>query len=317
MSMESARRSESAPIAGAGTPVAAGSTHPLDEVMLAMDVVDTLRRRERLVKSELDESEREEDLKERLRKIYQAQGIDVPDHVIEQGVAALKEGRFTYKPPPRSFATWLARIYVQRRCWGKWVGAVAAAVVLAAGIHYYAFLAPEAALPEDLTRVHAEAMALAKTDQARETLERYLELGRAALQNEDKESAHAALDRLEAARTTLGQEYVLRIANRPDKPSGVWRIPDVNTGARNYYLMVEAVDPTGRVLRLPIENEETRETDTVNLWGLRVDEKTFMSVARDKQDDGIIELDRIGYKARGELVPRYEMSTTGGAITEW
>ena len=54
--------------AAAAQTAVAGSTHPLDEVMLAMDVVDTLRRRERLVKTELDDLGREGDLKERLRE---------------------------------------------------------------------------------------------------------------------------------------------------------------------------------------------------------------------------------------------------------
>jgi hypothetical protein len=295
----------------------AGSTHPLDEVMLAMDVVDTLRRRERLVKTELDDLDREEDLKERLRKIYAAQGIDVPDRVIEQGVAALKEGRFTYAPPPRSLATRLARIYVNRGNWGKWVGGILGVMILAAVIHYVSFVAPDAELPEDLARVHSEAVALAENDQARETLERYLDAGRSALRNDDTEGARRALRELETALTALGQEYSLRIVNRPDEQSGVWRVPDLNTGARNYYILVEAVDPTGRVLRVPIRNEETRETETVSAWGLRVDEGTFNAVARDKRDDGIIDRDRFGYKARGELVPRYDMPTTGGAITQW
>jgi hypothetical protein len=303
--------------AAAGRATVAGSTQPLDEVMLAMDVVDTLRRRERLVKAELDDLGREEDLKERLRKIYAAQGIDVPDHVIEQGVAALKEGRFTYSPPPRTSATRLARIYVNRGDWGKWVGGILGIMILAAVIHYVSFVAPDAALPDDLVRVHTEAAALAGNARARETLERYLGAGQSALRNEDTEGARLALRKLEAARTVLGQEYSVRIVNRPGERSGVWRIPDLNSGARNYYILVEAVDPAGRVLAVPILNEETRETETVEIWGLRVDEKTFNAVARDKQDDGIIERDRFGYKARGELVPRYDMSTTGGAITRW
>jgi hypothetical protein len=317
MSTESATPTEAPPIGGAGLQAVAGSVHPLDDVMLAMDVVDTLRRRERIVERELDELGREEDLTERLRRIYAAQGIEVPDHVIEQGVAALKEGRFTYAPPPPSIATRLARIYVDRGAWGKWVGAVAGALVLAGGIHYFAFVAPTAALPAQLVRVHTEAIALVKSDQAREALGRYLDAGQAAVGNDDTEGARMALSQLESARVLLGQEYVLRIANRPGERSGVWRIPDVNTGARNYYILVEAVDPTGRVLRLPIQNEETRQIETVDIWGLRVDEDTFMEVAADKQDDGIIERDRFGYKVRGELVPRYEIETTGGAITRW
>ncbi|NCC28897.1 MAG: hypothetical protein EOM22_12340 [Gammaproteobacteria bacterium] len=306
------------PVGAAGAQAAvAGSTHPLDEVMLAMDVVDTLRRRERLVKTELDDLGREEDLKERLRKIYTAQGIDVPDHVIEQGVAALEEGRFTYAPPPRSLATRLARIYVNRGNWGRWVGWILGIMVLAAVIHYVSFVVPDADLPEDLVRVYAEAVELAENDPARETLERYLGAGQSALRNDDTEGARRALRELEAARTTLGQEYSLRIVNRPGEQTGAWRVPDVNTSARNYYILVEAVDPTGRVLPVPIRNEETRETETVAIWGLRVDEETFNAVARDKQDNGIVDRDRFGYKARGELVPRYEMPTTGGAITRW
>lgn len=300
--------------AGAGS---VGAAAPLDDIMLAMDVVDTLRRRERIVRNELDDLGREEDLKERLRKIYAAQGIEVPDAVIEQGVAALKEDRFTYQPPSPSLSTRLARIYVNRGHWGKWVGAVTGVAVLAVGIYYVIAVAPDAALPERLTDAHAQAVGLAKTDQARATLERYLNAGRTSLQRQDSEGARAALAELAAARTILGQEYQVRIANRPGERSGVWRVPDINTGARNYYILVEAIDPTGRVLRLPILNEETRTIETVDRWGLRVDEDTFQAIARDKQDDGIIERDRFGYKSPGELVPRYEMATTGGAITQW
>jgi len=305
------------PAAAAGPTATGTSKPPLDDIMLAMDVVDTLRRRERIVRNELDEVGREEDLKERLRRIYAAQGIEVPDHVIDQGVAALKEERFTYKPPPDSFATKLARLYVKRGSWGKWVAGVTGAGVLAAGINYVAVVAPNAALPGDLARLHTEVIAMAKGDEARETVERYFNAGQAALRNEDREAARAAIRQLSDARTVLGQEYTVRIVNRPGENTGVWRIPDTNTGARNFYIVVEAVDPAGRVLTVPIRSEETRATEAVKQWGLRVDERTFRAVAEDKKDDGIIERDRFGSKARGELEPRYEMPTTGGAITRW
>ena len=113
---------------------------PLDDIMLAMDVVDTLRRRERLVRKELDEAGREEDLKRRLRGIYSQQGIEVPDHVLEQGVAALKEDRFTYKPPNKGLRYRLAKLYVTRGRWGKWVGAGVAVLLLASGIGTIALL---------------------------------------------------------------------------------------------------------------------------------------------------------------------------------
>jgi hypothetical protein len=296
---------------------AAGAPPPLDDVMLAMDVVDTLRRRERIVRKELDDVGREEDLKERLRRIYAAQGIDVPDHVIEQGVAALKEERFTYKPPPDTLSTKLARFYISRGGWGKWVAGLAGAGVLAGGINYVTVVAPNAALPDRLTERHSEVIALAKTDDARTLAGQILAAGQTAVRKEDTGRAREALEDLDDLRTTLGQEYTLRIVNQPNKQTGVWRVPDLNSRAKNYYIIVEAVDPSGRVIEVPIENEETKETQRVTAWGLRVDEATFNAVASDKRDDGIIERDRFGFKERGTLRPSYEMQTTGGAITRW
>jgi hypothetical protein len=296
---------------------AAGAKPPLDDVMLAMDVVDTLRRRERIVRKELDEAGREEDLKERLRRIYAAQGIDVPDHVIEQWVAALKEERFTYKPPPDTLSTKLARVYISRGGWGKWVAGIAGAGVLAGGINYFTVVAPNAALPERLAERHAEVVALAKTDNARTVAGRILAAGQAAVRNEDEGRARDALEDLDDLRIALEQEYTLRIVNEPNQQTGVWRVPDLNTQAKNYYIIVEAVDPSGRVLEVPIENEETKKTERVTAWGLRVDQATFNAVAKDKRDDGIIERDRFGFKERGAIRPSYEMQTTGGAITRW
>ena len=290
---------------------------PLDDIMLAMDVVDTLRRRERLVVRELDESGREEDLKKRLRDIYAQQGIDVPDHVIEQGVAALKEDRFTYKPPQAGIVRKLAHMYVRRGRWGKWVGGGLAAGVLGLAANYFMFVAPQNALPEELARRHAEVESIAASEHARSVSQQIRDTGSAALRNEDTEAAKTALEQLDQLHKSLEQEYTIRIVSRPGERSGVWRIPDVNEAAKNYYVIVEAIGPTGARLKVPVENEETGKSEQVLLWGLRVDEVTFDAVKRDKQDDGIIENDRFGFKRRGYLKPEYEMPTSGGTITRW
>jgi hypothetical protein len=138
-----------------------------------------------------------------------------------------------------------------------------------------------------------------------------------ALQGGDTGAARQALESLEAMRAVLDQQYTLRIVNRPGEMTGVWRVPDINTGARNYYIIVEAVDPTGRALRVPITSEETGTTEVVSRWGLRVDEGTFRQIANDKRDDGILQQDRFGTKRRGFLEPDYQLPTTGAAITHW
>ena len=122
---------------------------------------------------------------------------------------------------------------------------------------------------------------------------------------------------MERMLATLQSEYELRVLSRANESSGVFRIPAVNPNARNYYLIVEAIDKSGERLRLPIENEENGKVERVRRWGLRVDETTFDAVKNDKIDDGIIQNNVIGRKVRGKLVPDYIVPTTGDTITEW
>lgn len=295
----------------------APARQPLDEVMLAMDVVDTLRRRERLVAAELDDASRRAALKERLREIYAAQGIDVPDRIIEEGVAALTEDRFVFDPPKDSFEVRLARLYVSRDRWGKWVLGGIAAVILAAAAHYVMVVRPAAQLGPDLIAAHERIVSVAEAPEALATADDLLASGQDALRGDRPEEARTALAALRSLGDHVGQSYTLRIVNRPGELSGVWRVPDLNEKASNYYLIVEALDPSGNRVRVPVENEETGRVEMVSTWGLRVDKAIFDQVAADKRDDGIIQNDVFGTKARGALEPDYRLPTTGAAITQW
>jgi hypothetical protein len=290
---------------------------PLDDVMLAMDVVDTLRRRQRLVERELDAEGREQDLKQRLRRIYAAQGIEVPDHVLEEGVAALKEERFVYKPPPESFATRLARLYVSRARWGKWVMGGVAALLLTGLVYHFIVVAPRAELPERVEAAYQSVVELAASDEAASQAEQLYRTARTALKNGDEEAARTAFESLRDLYDTLVPAYTLQIVSRPGEKSGVWRVPEANPDARNYYIIVEAVSPDGRTLEVPVVNEETGRTERVSKWGLRVEEEVFRRIAADKQDDGIIQQREFGVKRSGQLKPDYRIATTGAAITQW
>ena len=290
---------------------------PLDDVMLAMDVVDTLRQRRELVEKELDEPDRARELIARLRAIYAAQGIDVPDEILARGVAALAEERFVYRPAPPSLATTLARIYVTRRRWGSAMVALAAVAALAIGAYRSQVVAPRQALPSALEAAHTAAVAVATVPAAAERADALLAAGKASFQKRDYAEAERGLTELRALRAALEQTYTVRVVNRPGEASGVWRIPDVNPAARNYYLIVEAVGPDGEIVPVGVRNEETGATETVRRWGLRVDEPTFQAVARDKQDDGIIQNDAVGAKLRGTLDARYSVPTSGASITRW
>ncbi|MGB5832674.1 MAG: DUF6384 family protein [Thiohalocapsa sp.] len=308
---------EAIPIAAATPPAKPAAKQPLDGVMLAMDVVDTLRRKNRMVERELDVAGRAQDLKERLRKIYAAQGIEVSDAILDEGVAALKEDRFVYKAPPESFSVKLARLYVNRGVWGKWVLGGLAALAIGFAAWQFLVVAPRNALPEDLETLHAEVVELAQQDSADQRAGSLLATARQALRDGDESRARALFTELEQMRNQLEASYSIRVVNRPGERSGVFRIPDVNESARNHYVIVEAIGPDGQNLSVPIRNEETGATEVVSKWGVRVDKRVFDSVAADKQDDGIIQRDIFGRKSKGQLEPNYEVPTTGAGITAW
>jgi hypothetical protein len=241
--------------------------------------------------------------------------------VLAQGVRALREDRFVYAGPEPSFGRGLARLYVSRGRWGKWVGGLTAVVVVAALAFQLLVRGPELRaieeLPADLQSTYQSIVATTDDAAALGDARGLVAAGEVAVARQDYDVARDAVADLRALNARLEQQYELRVVSRRGEQSGVWRIPDENTGAQNFYLIVEAIAPSGAALTLPITSEEDGETRRVSKWGLRVDEETFQRVASDKGDDGIIQQAVLGAKRRGELDPEYSVATTGAAITDW
>lgn len=294
---------------------------PLDELMLAMDVVDTLRHKELVLLRELSADDRDEDLLKRLRDIYTGQGIEVTDDILTQGVKALREERFVYRPRAATFGRSLAHLYVTRGRWGKWVGGLTVLVAVAAVSFQLFVRGPELRmvreLPADLQGAYQGVTISTQDDAVLGDARGLVAAGEAAIADGDYAAARTAVADLRTLSAQLQQQYEIRIVSRPGVRSGTTRIPDENTLAENFYVIVEAIAPDGRALTLPITNEEDGRTRRVALWGLRVDEATFERVRADKQDDGIVNDAVVGAKRRGVLEPEYSVPTTGAAITEW
>ena len=363
----------------------------LDDLMLAMDIVDTLRHDMRIAERELDDGKRRADMKKRLGEIYASQGISVPDDMLEEGVRALEQDRFTYKSRATGLQAGLARLYVKRGKLGLALGVLLLAGAVGWAGWYFGLERPrltreaavaaelarggerlDAALAEITTltpspalRERAEALAAdgraatAAGDQAAlaraldglgaitaeakqlaalparidtalaairaETVDDSALTSAAALEGEAKRAlaafdgtaASGAAGKLEALLALLRQSYEIRIVQADEVPSGVWRIPEVNPTARNYYLIVEAVGPDGAAIAMPVTSEESRKTSTVKRWGVRVGQDIFDAVRRDKSDDGIIQNDRVAEKKRGMSAPEWAIPAPPGAITEW
>lgn len=308
---------------------AAGKAHTLDDLMIAMDVVDTIRHRDDLVRRELNEPDREADLIDRLREIYRQQGIEVSDAVLKEGVRALKESRFTYEPPPRSWRRTMLEAWVARRRYGA-VAAVALGLAGAAGGYQYfavtrpADIAAERArveinetLPKAIRGLHGDVLAAALDPKIKPQADQLLADGERAIRDKDGAAMTRISNELRQLRDTLLLEYTLTIVSRPGDTTGVWRQPPHSAGVRNYYLIVEPITADGRKVKLPIRNEETGETMVVDKFGVRVPDSTWTAVAEDKRDDGIVQRNKFAVKRRGTLQLEYLMAHEDGAITKW
>lgn len=289
--------------------------------MVAMDVVDTLRHQQTIVDRELDTEGRQERLLERLRKLYKAQGIEVSDQVLEEGIRALEEERFQYSKPESSAATRFAKWYVRRAKWGKPLVALFLIASVLAGTYYFTDVRPRqqahAAIPNNIQSTLTEIRSVAKNPNVINAAAQQAASANAAFKAGKLQQARDLRAQMESTLSTLRHHYQLRIISRPNELSGVWRNTEVNSNARNYYLIVEAIDSNGKTLTLPITNEENGKIRSVDKWGVRVSRETFNSIADDKRDDGIIQANIVGKKTPGVLTVDYMIQTNGASITSW
>ena len=311
------------------TTTAPAEKAPLDEVMLAMDVVDTLRHRQDLVERELAGDAREKQLIEKLREIYHQQGIEVTDAVLAEGVKALDESRFVYTPPKPSLGVSLAKLYVGRKKWGPAALAITLILVIGLGGYFFAYKPYQQAqiegarielsekLPAEMDALYQTIFDETKVQQAVGEAEEMRVRGKAAAAEGNRAGAEQAIASLTGLRDKIRQEYQLRIVNRQDQKTGFWTFPEINTQATNYYVVVEAIGDDGKPLTLPVTNEENGQTENVAIWGVRVPESTYRSVENDKKDDGILQRNVLGLKEYGFLDVDYVMPVLGGAVTRW
>lgn len=308
---------------------ATASKPPLDDLMMAMDVVDTLRHDERIAVKELGDDLRDEQMVERLRQIYKSQGIEVPDRMLREGVQNLRQNRFVYSPPAVGFQRTLALLYVTRARWSKWLGILLLLTVAAVLAWRFLVVLPREraaealrielteTLPGDFAALPARIAAIAIVPEATARTETLAATGLAALAAKDAEAARKARADLMALEARLLQTFDVRIVSRPGTPTGVTRIPQANRNALNYYLIVEAIGPDGTALPQEINSEEDGSTELVGIWGQRVPKATFDTVRADKQRDGIVQDAVLGSKARGKLGIDWQKPVDAGAITKW
>jgi len=298
---------------------------PTQDELLLVDVVDTLRHR---FDAHFDPgTTMAPELLEQIRVFYRRVGMDVPDSVLAAGAVALTQGRFAYAPPRGPLAA-LGRLYVSRRRWGRQAGAVAIVLVLALGGYFFGYRPYEAArnaqaahelqqvLPARIDELYRQIFDETKVQTAADQAVQLRDAGRAAALKGDRGGAEQAIGGLEALRNKLDQAYTVHIAGEGGK-LGFWTFPPNNSEATNYYIIVDALDSSGKELSLPITSDDTGVTTVVNRWGLRVPQYIYEAVMAGRSDQGLGANSLIGVKQDGFLDVDYAIPVLGGTLTQW
>ncbi len=301
---------------------------PLDDLMMAMDVVDTLRHEEGQVARELKADDRDAAMIERLRDVYAAQGIEVPDEMLKAGVEDLKRDRFVYVPPAAGFQRTLALVYISRGTWSKWLAGAVTVLIVAIAVWYFAFSLPKQraeadllarlnALPATYSELVTRIDTLTENSDALAQATRFAQDGELALADGRNDAAFKAEADLRSLATQLQDVYEVRIVSREGVPTGVDRYREENEDSRNLYIIVEAIDPDGNILERTIVSEENQQSVKVDKWGQRVSPAIYDAVRQDKIDDGIVQQGVLGVKHRGDLTIKWRSGVQDGAITQW
>jgi hypothetical protein len=174
----------------------------------------------------------------------------------------------------------------------------------------------DAALPRELTAAHQVITVEAHVPAVQQRADAILAQGRAALERGNAAEARAATAQLDQLAAALRQEYVLRIAGRPQDQTGFFR-EHARYQGRAYFLVVDAIDPQSKPVQLPIHSYETNKTETVSRFAVRVPQETFDAVRADKQRNGLVQNARMAEKRRGFLEPEFRMQVLEGRITRW
>ncbi|MBO9551169.1 DUF6384 family protein [Pseudomonas sp.] len=309
---------------------------PLSEQIGAMGLVDQLRHREMEIQEHLDLPRRRAEVAERIRSYYQNNGIAFEDATIEEGVRLFFSRRLVFEAPTLNLAQrLLVRLNMARGTLLKItvIGAVTVALLL--GLNW-----------SENIRAQRETAQLATHSQAlqhrqQQMLER---LKAVTLPAEDRQALTGwavqagkdiASQKFKVAENTLGvlddyldyaaEPLTLSLVDRPGVKSGVERCYEAagcsanSLRGKSWYLIVEALDATGKPTQVPVTSVEDGKTRWADQFGVRVSHDEYQKLRQDKLDDGHISQRVIGDKPANTLALRFTQRTSSNPdmILQW
>ncbi len=149
------------------------------------------------------------------------------------------------------------------------------------------------------------------------TLEGMLGSGLALREAEQVDGVKQWVDRADRSCAFFKIPVTLRIVSERGEKTGVWRYYDGNKGAKTYYIIVDAMGAGGSTVDAMIQSVEDQKDYQQRRFGIRVDERTFEAIKRDKQDDGLLEQADIGQKPANSLRWQLQPGFDAQFIAEW
>ncbi|HEX7635380.1 MAG TPA: DUF6384 family protein [Noviherbaspirillum sp.] len=305
----------------------------LRDQMGAMALIDEMRHKQMIVQEHLDLPKRREEVARRIREYYRSQNIEVSDELVEQGVRSYFEKRLTYEASPAgALSGLLARIYIARASWKKPAIIGVAALTLLAGGSYIAQQVRETAATQAAARDAAFFENIAT--QIRETDERFKSMNlapaeqeqvaalvaaaNAAVRERDTARAKESLAGLKSTLAYAETPLTFNVVDRAGAKSGVERNYSAS-GGKSWYLIAEAVDPSGKVVPVPVTSVESGAKKQATLFGVRVSKDVYESVKEDKMEDGHVDNRMLGKKPANSLTPQFTraFSAQPDMILEW
>jgi hypothetical protein len=288
-----------------------------EELLLTMDAVDQLRAKDTELAKYAQTDDQKAAIKSRLLAIYQSQGITVSDEILQQGIEAHFNNRFIYKPLtglPRS----LALAWINRKKTGLTAG-LAACSILFLVLACWAF----AILPgQTLQREKFELTQRLDSDRKRVTQNieplNTIQLNvKASIAAGKINEAKSQIANLEKYIILLPKQINFRIVDKPGTKSGVvWKSRNVPS-AKDYYLIVEALDPENNPVQIPITDRITQKSVWTNMFGVNVPEAVFEHYRAEKIRTGLIHNPVIGQKPANQFNFQFNTTTNNAYINAW
>ncbi len=301
-----------------------GEKLSLNEMLRVMDVAREIGRDRATAERMFQQTDIRVQLREKLLRSAEVSGDRVTAAEIDAAIDQYFQDLHTYRDPATSWATLWAYAWI----WRRRIAAAMAVIVFAIGSLWLLFFSPVAPLNSEVqarrnlatqnaraAELMTQIQAIADDAQAVQRADS-LQAQVSTASTADTRSATTAIEQLEQLQAQLAAEYHVRIVSGGNAASMLER-EGLNEQTRRYrsagyYVIVEAIDVSGKVLPQQIRNAETGKVETVNRWAERVPEEVYQRLATDKRSDGVLNETVFSKKSRGQLEPKVELTDDAG-----